>query len=279
MSLKKNVLAAGLLLFGLGILSLRPERVRREEKALSSGTQEQEEPGPYLYVEEDMELLAAYQSYNEDVIGLIRIPDTVLDHPLVQTPDKEDYYLRKDLDHKDNSHGVPFLSAESRMEGRGNMVVFGHNIYRVSRDVFADLAGYEDLDFYKEHPVVETVSKSGTRKWLIFAYYIVDNADSDPFRYSEVTSFASQKQFDAYFQEVKKRNWLFVPVPVGIEDTFLTLSSCSLELGGTGTNRMVVMARQLAVGEEYMEAVAEAELTKDPLLPQKLRIGGDSDAH
>ena len=31
-----------------------------------------------------------------------------------------------------------------------------------------------DLEFYKEHPIVETVSKSGTRRWLIFAYFIVD---------------------------------------------------------------------------------------------------------
>lgn len=227
-----------------------------------------------IYVEnaDNQELLRMYQEYNEDVVGIIRIENTVLDHPVVQTVSDEEYYLYKDLDKKYNSHGVPFLSKDSRLEGQGgNCIVYGHNIYKISRDVFADLMGYKDAEYYKEHPIIETVSKSGTRKWLIFAYFIVDNADQEPFRYSDMTDFLSKKAFDDYIYEVQRRNWLDVPVSLTMGDTILTLSSCSKELAGTGTNRMVVMAKQLYADEDYLATVEGAKNAKSPLLPEKLR--------
>lgn len=231
----------------------------------------EEDPGPYIDNKEDQALLEAYQAYNADVVGLIRIKGTVLNHPLVQTPKDEGYYLNRDLNGEYNSHGVPLLSADSRMEGGGNTVIFGHNIHKRTKDVFADLAGYEELEFYKQHPVVETISESGTRRWLVFAYYLVDNAEPDAFRYSDAASFLSKQEFDAYMSQVKARNWLQVPVKVGVEDAFLTLSSCSLELAGSGTNRMVVMAVQLAADEDCQKIVDGAVMADAPLLPKRLR--------
>ena len=227
---------------------------------------------PYIESEEDLLLLQKYQDYNSDVVGIIKIEGTVLNHPIVQTVEDEEYYLYKDLDKKYNSHGVPFLSKDSQMEGQGgNCVVYGHNIYKISRDVFADLMGYKDVEYYKEHPVIETVSESGTRKWLIFAYFIVDNADADPFQYSDVTSFMSERAFEEYIYEVQKRNWLDVPLDLSMGDTILTLSSCSKELAGSGTNRMVVMAKQLVKDEDYFATVEGAKNALSPLLPEKLR--------
>ena len=62
-----------------------------------------------------------------------------------------------------------------------------------------------------------------------------------------------------------------MPVEYGIEDTFLTLSSCSNELAGSGTNRMVVIAKELLAGEEYDTTVSEANMTEAPLLPERLQ--------
>lgn len=270
-------LLLSLILIAVGIWFLLSDRKKNSDAALEDGriygqTEEQEKTEVYLKNKEDMELLKKYQEYNPDVVGLISIEDTVLNHPIVQTPLDEDYYLSRDLNKEYNSHGVPFLSADSLMEGQGgNRVVYGHNIYKISKDVFADLAGYEDLEFYKEHPIIKTVSKSGTRMWLIIAYFIVDNADDEPFRYSDVTEFLSKKEFETFFDEVEKRNWLDVPVELSITDTFITLSSCSRELAGSGTNRMVVIAKQLYAGEDYAEFVENTVMRENPLLPEKLQ--------
>lgn len=226
----------------------------------------------YEVENEDMDLFSAYKEFNEDVVGVIRIPKTVLNHPMVQTPDDEDYYLNHDLAKEYNSHGVPFLSAASEMDREGsNIVIYGHNIHLRTRDVFCDLAYYEEIEYYKEHPIIETISDAGTSRWFIFAYFLVDNADEKPFKYSETTEFISQAAFDDYMEEVSRRNWLNVDADVEFGDTIITLSSCSLELAGSGTNRMVVMAKLLENGEAYEGVVEQAEMMDNPLLPQKLQ--------
>ena len=264
-----------LVFLSYGIWSLLKDKepdAKKEAEIEIIESEDAKELIPYIESEEDLLLLQKYQDYNSDVVGIIRIEGTVLNHPIVQTVEDEEYYLYKDLDKKYNSHGVPFLSKDSQMEGQGsNCVVYGHNIYKISRDVFADLMGYKDVEYYKEHPVIETISESGTRKWLIFAYFIVDNSDADPFQYSDVTSFMSERAFEEYIYEVQKRNWLDVPLDLSMGDTILTLSSCSKELAGSGTNRMVVMAKQLDKDEDYFATVEGAKNALSPLLPEKLR--------
>ena len=234
---------------------------------------EEEEKRPiYQESKDDLLLLEKYQEYNTDVVGVIWIEDTVLNHPMMQTVSDEEYYLYKDLDKKYNSHGVPFLSKDSKMEGQGDIcIVYGHNIYKRNKDVFADLAGYEDLEFYKSHPIIKTVSKSGVRNWLIFAYFIVDNSDEDPFRYTEKADFLSKEEHDSFFLEVSKRNWLDVAVEPTMGDTYLLLSSCSRQLSGRGTNRMVVVAKQLFADEKYESIVEDAKMAENPLLPQRMQ--------
>ena len=226
----------------------------------------------YYYVEEDARLLDEYQDYNSDVVGIIRIEDSILNHPFVWTPDDEDYYLYKDLNKDYNSHGVPFLSAGSKVESLGtNMVMYGHNIRLITRDIFADLTYYEDIEYYKKHPYIETVTDTGNRKWLIVAYFITDNSEQDAFRYSEYLEYETEDDFAVYWQKVQKRNWIDVNVDVEYGDTLLTLSSCSVENAGSGTNRMVVIAKLMRTTEDFSTEVESGLAAEDPLLPASLR--------
>ena len=74
-----------------------------------------------------------------------------------------------------------------------------------------------------------------------------------------------------YMDEVKKRNWLDVPVETSISDNMIILSSCSVELSGSGTNRMVVMAKRITTDYDYQEVVEKTTEVEKPLLPMKLR--------
>ena len=262
----------GAVLMFYGISEDKNEKASNEETETESGKNRIIYADPYYEInDEDMALLEAYKKYNPDVVGYIRIPGTILDHPLMQTKTDEEFYLNHDLNKKYNSHGIPFLSKDSEIEKKGsNMVIYGHNIHKISRDIFCDLAGYEDLAFYQEHPIIETVSESGTRQWLIFAYYLVDNADDEPFKYSDTVDFLSMAAYTAYMDEVGERNWLCVPYEHSIDDTYLTLSSCSNELAGSGTNRMVVMAVQIPYGLDISAQVADTVMAEEPRLPDKL---------
>ena len=219
----------------------------------------------------DMKLLEKYKAYNEDCIGIISIEDTVLNHPLMQSAYDEDYYLNHDLNKTPNSYGVPFLTLSSDLKkDSGNNIIYGHNIRINERDVFADLVFYEDIDFYKKHPLIKLVTDGGTDYYIIFAYYLIDTDDNE-FVYWDKTAWESESDYLNYMAEVDKRNWLETEIPCGMNDKYLTLSSCSVELAHSGTNRMVVMARKLKQEEDYRNYSVGASLKNNPLLPEKLR--------
>lgn len=221
----------------------------------------------------------ALRKINPDVCGVIQIKDTVLDHPLMQCMEEEDFYLRRDLWGAPSIKGVPFLSLESTLDCSGsNSIIYGHNIHRTGHDVFADLALYENLDFYKEHPLIDLfTSPSGANQvqhsqYIVFAYYLIDTSDTqNRFDYWSTTRFNTPEEFDCYMKEVSRRNWLKTPLDLSYEDSYITLSSCSLELEGSKTNRMVVMARKIRETDNLTMTLWLTEKNETPLLPLKLR--------
>lgn len=62
-----------------------------------------------------------------------------------------------------------------------------------------------------------------------------------------------------------------VPVDIEYGDSLITLSSCSNELAGKGTNRMVVIGKLLKTDEEYTEIVEKAKKNEAPLIPEELQ--------
>lgn len=224
-----------------------------------------------LYInDEDMNLLRQYKEYNPDVYGIIRIDDSILNHPFTYTPDNESFYLNHDLDKKTNSHGVPFMVSGCRLGQKStNTIIYGHNITVYDKDVFADIAQYENIEYYKKHPYIETITEYGSRKWLIFAYYLIDT-DDDQFNYWETIEFNSQAEFNSYINKVTERNWISSSTSLDINDSYLTLSSCSNELSGSGTNRMVLMAKLLNFNEDVASSIENAT-QGNPILPDKLK--------
>lgn len=83
----------------------------------------------YSVIADDMELLKKYQDYNADVVGIIRIPGTVLNHPVMQTRSDEEYYLMRGLDKQYNPHGVPFCLPEARWREKVGTVLFTATTY------------------------------------------------------------------------------------------------------------------------------------------------------
>ena len=189
----------------------------------------------------------------------------------MQTPNDEQFYLHRGLNKKYNSHGVPFASAASTVEGEGNnLVVYGHNISLHTRDVFADLVYYEDVDYYREHPYITTVTKSGTRTWVIFGAYLIDTSDENVFRYTDYTDFATESAWNSWYQNVMARNLLSTDIHCVYGDTFLSLSTCSLENAGSGTNRMSIVAKLVASDEDYTEQIETAAKNDNPQMPDAI---------
>lgn len=89
------------------------------------------------------------KSTNEDVIGWIRVPNTNIDEPILQTTDN-DYYLKHSLTKDELDVGSIFLDSKADSNFNDNLnFVFGHNTYIDNK--FTQLRKFSDPDFNKEN--------------------------------------------------------------------------------------------------------------------------------
>lgn len=253
-------------IFNTDVIGEKITFTKDTEKDSAQETKEQGKRDKELY-----DKIGLYKDYNPDVIGWIRIQDTTIDLPIMYTPDDEGFYLRKDLDKKYNSYGLPFMAIKSNLDTPfGNILIYGHNITKYERAIFADISLYEDISFYKEHPFVEIASENGVYDYFIFAYLLVDNHDKDPFKYADTIDYTSLSDFNDYMNEIQMRNWIGTDYKPSYDKKTLILSSCSNELFGTGGNRMLLVAQKTDAVTDYDSYIENAFLADNPLLPDRL---------
>jgi SrtB family sortase len=222
--------------------------------------------------------LAAAYDENNDLVGWIKVPDTVVDFPVVQGVDNDEY-LRANFRRQYSLHGIPFVDYRIDLSGQpehqpDNIIVYGHNIG--DGLMFNMFVNYSDPAYYEKHPIIELSSLYDTRSYKIFAAFITngDTKNGYLFPYHMYLSFAAADQFDGFIAAIRDRSYLNVDMDVRYGDRLLCISTCTYEFDGA---RFVVFARELREGE----STDPAPVTRnpDPLLPAAFTrlYGGRSD--
>ena len=130
------------------------------------------------------EKYAALFAQNNDFIGWIKIDGTNVNYPVMQTPNKPDFYLKRSFDKTYSDYGVPYID-EACMTGiSNNLVIYGHHMNDGS--MFADLCKYTDADFCKEHPTIAFDTLSSLGKYEVVAAFKF-NTNRESFKYNEYT--------------------------------------------------------------------------------------------
>ena len=117
---------------------------------------------------EDGGILAEYEELynkNNDMIGWLKIDDTVIDYPVMQTMEDEQYYLRRNFEKEDDDNGCLIMDTDSIVgegsreygyteskEPSSNLIIHGHNMK--SGNMFGSLVLYEDETYGKEHNII-----------------------------------------------------------------------------------------------------------------------------
>lgn len=111
--------------------------------------------------------LEALRAVNEEVVGWIIIPDTMVSHPLVQGADN-DYYLSHNWKKGSDGSGAIFLDcAACRDLTDFHTIVYGHQMYNGT--MFSTLVCYKDPDHWRRHPSVYVVLSDGVYRYDIFS--------------------------------------------------------------------------------------------------------------
>ncbi len=179
---------------------------------------------------------------NDDIVGWIRIPDTRINYPVMQTKDDMEYYLHRDFNGNEDVNGLPFLDARCDVEKPStNLLIYGHSMN--SGAMFAGLADYKDYEFYQAHKKVyfDTMRERGEYEVVAVFQSRVAYVDEVTFRYYNFIQADTQEEFDSFISAVKKLSYYDTGVDVEYGDELLTLSTCDREITD---GRLVVLAKK-----------------------------------
>lgn len=185
---------------------------------------------------------AALKAQNDELIGWICIPGTNLDYPVMYSPGRPDYYLKRDFEGNYSDYGVPYLEENCRLDESGrsdNLVIYGHNMK--TGTIFGCLTDYKKESFYVQHPTITFDTLYGDGTYEVFAAFAIDVVEDQSFLYNEYLDM-SEAVFDEYVAEVCRRSDVSTGIIPRYGDRLLTLSTCEYS---TANGRYVVVARQI----------------------------------
>jgi len=213
------------------------------------------------------EKFADAYAVNQDIRGAVFIKETLLNYPVVQNPDNI-FYLTRDFYKNKSDKGVPFLDksciiAKDRISA--NLIIYAHNLR--SGQFFGQLAKYKDLDFYKEHPIINFDTVYEDMEWVIFGVMLTnaDPEDGPVFRYHDFIEPQDSAHYEWFANQVKLRSIIDTGIGVQPGENLLSLSTVDYDMGVSASGRLVIVARQLRPGETI--DISAAVLNESPLYP------------
>lgn len=186
--------------------------------------------------------LAPLAAQNPDLAGWLSIEGTVIDYPVMFTPEDEEYYLERDFDGKHDRNGSLFIQKDCDPFTPGtNIIIHGHHMK--SGRMFGDLDKYKKKSYWREHPVIRYDTLYERGEYEIIAVFLskVYNRSDDVFKYYQFFQADTQAEFDAYVSNIKRLALYDTGVDAKFGDTFVTLSTCAYH---TENGRLVVVARK-----------------------------------
>lgn len=187
----------------------------------------------------------ALLSKNSETVGWLKIEDTMIDTPVVQTSDNSKY-LNTGFDGSWNERGVPFLDYQYVWGQSRNAVIYGHSGFRQSSGIrvpFDDLHNYaNNPEYYGQHSVIyfyRPADKGGNAIYQIFSVIQVEsNTD-----YRQL-DFTDEESFVAYFTALKDASQVKTNITINPGDEIITLSTCTHE-SQFEDGRLAVIAKRI----------------------------------
>lgn len=191
---------------------------------------------------EPMQILEEYAEVytrNTDMVGWMRIDDTVLNYPVMQTPENQDYYINHNFNKQSSSHGCLYARDVCDVSfPSDNVTIFGHNMRDGS--MFAVLHSYKDPAFFESHRYIHFDSLTHHRKYEVMAVFLTTATEDQGFAYHQFVDAQNEPAFDEFVSLCKSISLYDTGVTAQYGDKLITLSTCEY----SQTNgRLAVVAR------------------------------------
>lgn len=201
-----------------------------------------DEPTPQITAAEKY---AAIYEQNSDFVGWLRIEDTNINYPVMQSPDNPNFYLKHSFDKEYSNYGVPYVQENCELGVSDNVTIYGHHMNDGS--MFADLCKYESEDFYREHKTIHFDTLDGFGEYEVVTVFKTAAYSNAGFPYFLFVNAEKQANFDNFIGKCNELQLYDTGVTAEYGDKLITLSTCEY----SRTNgRMVVVAKKVDLAPE-----------------------------
>ncbi len=183
---------------------------------------------------------ALYQE-NPDFFGWISIPDTIIDYPVMHTPDEPNKYLRANFYGVYSRAGVPFVRWNCTLDS-DNIIIYGHNMVS-DGSMFHTLLSYQDEAFWADHPIIHFDTLYEEQEYEVLAVFFdrVYSEYDTGFKFYQFIDAEDAADFDTAIAYYRKNQLYDTGVTAAYGDQLITLVTCSYH---TDNGRFVVVARK-----------------------------------
>lgn len=183
---------------------------------------------------------AELQQQNPDLYGWIKIDNTVIDYPVMHTPNDPEKYLRCNFDGEKNMAGTIFMDYRCTPQS-DNQILYGHNMKNGT--MFGSLLNYQSQEYWKDHKVIHFDTLHEQQDFEVVAAFFdrIYSVNDREFKYYNFIQPNSKEEYDRAIHAYKEKALYDTGVSPHYGDQLLTLSTCSYHVE---EGRFVVVAKK-----------------------------------
>lgn len=183
----------------------------------------------------------ALYELNNDMVGWLQIPGTIIDYPVVQSPYQANFYLRRNFYKEYATCGTIYAREKCDInKPSDNITLYGHNMGNGT--MFADLHKYKDKTFWENNKYVHFDTLTEYHTYEIFAVFNTTADLTKGFSYHVFDDAADAAEYNKFVSTCKILSFYDTGITPQFSEKLITLSTCdkSIEEG-----RLVVVARRV----------------------------------
>ncbi|NCC01275.1 MAG: class B sortase [Clostridia bacterium] len=204
-------------------------------------TEPEEDEEPLVYDEDESFLLDYQELYlqNNDMVGWIKVEDTQINYPVVQSKEEPNFYLKHKFDKTYSVYGCPYVQENCDTEKPSdNLIIYGHHMNDGS--MFAGLMKYGDKGFYENHKTITFDSLTQHREYEVVAAFRTVAYSNEGFKYHQFVDAENEKEYTDYIEQCKELSIYDTGISAAYGDKLITLSTCEYS---RNNGRFVVVAK------------------------------------
>ena len=180
---------------------------------------------------------AEIYAQNPDLVGWIRIDGTPLNNPVMQTPDRPNFYLDHDFDGNESEWGAIYAREECDIDAPSdNITLYGHNM--LDGSMFSVVHDYIDRQTWENNPLIFFDTLNEYHVYKIFAVFKTSANLGEGFTYHNMIEAKDKADFDAFISKCKELSFYDTGITPQYGDKVICLSTCEYTL----MNGRLVMA-------------------------------------